>query len=88
MTAALNNSGTTAAWRCSRTGATGSPQAKLPPAPPRPQGIERNVVVTLWEVDTDKSFIHDVISTNERNPTANAYGPVYAPTLLSGRFGL
>ena len=36
---------------------------EVPPAPPRPQGIERNVVITLWEIDTDKSFIHDVIST-------------------------
>jgi len=51
---------------------------ELPPVPPRPQGIERNAVVTLWEVDTDHSFIHDVVSTNERNITDNAYGPVYA----------
>jgi hypothetical protein len=51
---------------------------ELPPAPPRPQGIERNFVVTLWEVDTDRSFIHDVVSTNERRITDNAYGPVYA----------
>jgi hypothetical protein len=51
---------------------------EVPPAPPRPQGIERNVVITLWEVDTDKSFIHDVVSTNERSITDNAYGPVYA----------
>ena len=50
---------------------------EVPPAPPRPQGVERNAVVTLWEVDTDKSFIHDVVSTNERNITQNAYGPVY-----------
>jgi hypothetical protein len=57
---------------------------ELPPVPPRPQGIERNVVVTLWEVDTDKSFIHDIVSTDERNPTTNAYGPVYASDFLSG----
>src|SRR6202142_1045286 len=57
---------------------------ELPPAPPRPQGIERNVVVTLWEVDTEKSFIHDVVSTNELNPTENAYGMVYASDFLSG----
>jgi hypothetical protein len=58
----------------------------VPPAPPRPQGIERNVVITLWEVDTDKSFIHDVVSTNERNPTENAYGPVYAADFEVGRY--
>jgi hypothetical protein len=51
---------------------------EVPAAPARPQGVERNAVITLWEVDTDKSFIHDVISTNERRITDNAYGPVYA----------
>jgi hypothetical protein len=59
-------------------------KGELPPTPPRPQGVERNVVVTLWEVDTDKSFIHDVVSTDERNPTTNANGPVYASDFLSG----
>jgi hypothetical protein len=59
---------------------------EVPPAPPRPQGIERNVVITLWEIDTDRSFIHDVISTNDEwNPTANAYGPVYAPDFASAQ---
>jgi len=50
---------------------------EVPPAPPRPQGIERNVVITLWDFGTDKSFFHDVVSTDERNPTTNAYGPIY-----------
>ena len=27
---------------------------EVPPAPPRPQGVERNVVVTLWDFDTDR----------------------------------
>jgi hypothetical protein len=84
MTDALNNSGTTAAWRCSRIGATGLPQGEVPPAPPRPQGVERNVVVTLWEVDTDKSFIHDVDQHQRLESPANAYGPVYAPTFAVG----
>ena len=53
-------------------------RVRCPPAPPRPQGVERNVVITLWEIDTEKSFIHDVVSTNERKITDNAYGPVYA----------
>jgi len=52
---------------------------EIPPAPPRPQGIERNVVITLWDFGTDRSFIHDVASTDERNPTANAYGLIYGP---------
>jgi hypothetical protein len=57
---------------------------EVPPAPPRPQGIERNVVITLWDFGTDKSFVHDMISTDERNPTTNAYGPVYGPDRAAG----
>ncbi|SVE51194.1 uncharacterized protein METZ01_LOCUS504048, partial [marine metagenome] len=30
---------------------------EIPPAPPRPQGLERNVVVTLWDWGQDTSFI-------------------------------
>ena len=50
---------------------------ELPPVPPRPQGLERNVVVTLWDWGQDTSFIHDEIVTDKRNPTLNAYGPVF-----------
>ncbi|MGY2906245.1 carboxypeptidase-like regulatory domain-containing protein [Bradyrhizobium sp. URHC0002] len=45
--------------------------------PPRPTGIERNVVVTSWEWATEKHFVHDLISSDRRNPTVNAYGPLY-----------
>ncbi len=45
--------------------------------PPRPQGIERNIVVTLWEWGSDHTYLHDPISTDKRNPTVNAYGPIY-----------
>ena len=50
---------------------------ELPPAPPRPHGVERNVVVTLWDWGQDSSFIHDEIATDKRNPRLNAGGPVY-----------
>jgi hypothetical protein len=50
----------------------------VPPAPPRPAGVERNVVVTLWDVGDDHSFMHDQISTDKQHPTVNAYGPNYA----------
>jgi hypothetical protein len=60
----------------------------VPPAPPRPQGIERNVVITLWDFGTDKSFVHDVVSTDERNPTANAYGPIYGPDFSAGAIAI
>jgi hypothetical protein len=51
---------------------------ELPSAPPRPQGIERNVVITLWDWADPKAYLHDLVSTDRRNPTINANGPVYA----------
>ncbi len=45
--------------------------------PPRPQGLERNIVVTSWEWGTDKQYLHDLIASDNRNPTVNAYGPLY-----------
>lgn len=57
---------------------------ELPEVPPRPQGPERNVVVTLWDWADEKLFVHDEISTDKRNPTINANGPIYGVTELSG----
>jgi hypothetical protein len=45
--------------------------------PPRPQGVERNIVVTSWEWGTEKQFTHDLISSDRRYPTVNSYGPLY-----------
>jgi len=45
--------------------------------PPRPQGVERNVVVTSWEWGTEKQFTHDLISSDRRYPTVNSYDPLY-----------
>ena len=50
---------------------------ELPPAPPRPQGLERNVVTTQWDWADPKAYLHDEISTDKRNPTVNANGPIY-----------
>jgi hypothetical protein len=50
----------------------------VPPAPPRPKGVERNVVVTLWDVGDDHSFMHDQVSTDKNRPTVNGGGRVYA----------
>ena len=50
---------------------------EVPPAPPRPQGIERNLVLTLWEWGGPATFAHDELSTDKRNPTANANGLIY-----------
>jgi len=51
---------------------------ELPTAtPPRPQGRERNVVITMWDWADPKVYLHDEISTDKRNPTVNANGPIY-----------
>ena len=50
---------------------------ELPEAPPRPQGVERNVVVTQWDWADPKVYLHDEISTDKRNPTVNANGLIY-----------
>ena len=53
-------------------------KGELPPArPERPQGLERNVVITSWEWHTEKQYLHDLIASDRRDPTVNAYGPLY-----------
>jgi hypothetical protein len=47
--------------------------------PPRPQGIERNLVVTAWEWSTPDKYLHDLISSDRRHPTVNANGKLYGP---------
>ena len=50
----------------------------LPAAkPPRPQGVERDIVITAWEWGSADTYLHDLISTDKRNPTVNAYGPLF-----------
>jgi hypothetical protein len=57
---------------------------ELPPVPPRPAGIERNVVVTVWDLSVP-AFDHAPISTDRRNPSVNAYGPVYVTDWWAGQ---
>jgi hypothetical protein len=45
--------------------------------PPRPQGLERNIVVTTWDWSTPDKYLHDLISTDNRHPTVNANGLLY-----------
>ena len=53
-------------------------KGELPKSKPtRPQGVERNIVVTSWEWSTEKHYLHDLIASDRRNPTVNAYGPLY-----------
>jgi hypothetical protein len=59
-------------------------KGELPHAkPPRPQGVERNIVVTTWDWLDDKHYLHDLIASDRRFPTVNAYGPVYGSTEVS-----
>ena len=56
---------------------------ELPPTPPRPQGVERNVVITEWDWADPKAYLHDEIATDKRNPTLNASGLIYGAAELS-----
>jgi hypothetical protein len=46
-------------------------------APPRPQGRERNVVITLWDWADPHAYLHDEIASDKRSPMVNPNGPVY-----------
>lgn len=59
-------------------------KGELPQKPPRPQGVERNAVISQWEWGDAKTFVHDEIATSKVNPTINAYGLVYGTQELSG----
>lgn len=45
--------------------------------PERPQGEERNIVVTTWDWSQPNKYLHDLISSDRRKPTVNAYGKLY-----------
>jgi hypothetical protein len=59
---------------------------EIPPAPPRPQGVERNVVITQWDWADPKAYLHDSVSTDRRNPTLNANGLIYGSLELSADY--
>jgi hypothetical protein len=45
--------------------------------PTRPQGVERNVVISVWDWSGPHYYLHDEIATDKRNPTVNANGPIF-----------
>jgi predicted small secreted protein len=59
---------------------------EVPQTPPRPQGVERNVVITEWDWADPKAYLHDLVSTDRRHPTVNADGPVYGALELSADY--
>ncbi len=54
---------------------------EIPPAPPRPRGAERNLVLTMWEWANETSYVHDEITTDKRQPTVNPNGLVYGVSI-------
>jgi hypothetical protein len=59
---------------------------EVPPTPPRPQGLERNVVITQWDWADPKVYLHDEVSTDRRNPTLFPNGPIYGSLELSADY--
>jgi len=59
---------------------------EVPEPPKRPQGIERNIVITQWDWADPKAYLHDVVSTDRRKPTVNANGKLYGALELSADY--
>ena len=59
---------------------------EVPAPPPRPQGVERNVVITEWDWADPKAYLHDEVSTDRRHPTLNANGSLYGSLELSADY--
>ncbi len=54
---------------------------EMPPAPPRPKGKERNLVITQWNWGDKFTYAHDEVATDRNNPRRNANGPVWGVDL-------
>lgn len=61
-------------------------EGEVPEAPPRPQGIERNVVITQWDWADEKTYLHDLVSTDRRKPTINPNGSLYGSAEVSADY--
>jgi hypothetical protein len=86
MSAALNQLGRQRALAMFADWTDRITAGEVPPAPPRPQGIERNVVITEWDWADPKAYLHDVVATDRRNPTLNANGVLYGSLELSADY--
>jgi hypothetical protein len=58
-------------------------KGEVPQTPPRPQGLERNVVITEWDWADPKAYLHDEVSTDRRESDQNANGLIYGALELS-----
>jgi hypothetical protein len=61
-------------------------EGEVPEAPPRPQGLERNVVITQWDWADPKTYLHDLVSTDRRKPTINPNGSLYGAAEVSADY--
>jgi hypothetical protein len=52
-------------------------------SPPRPVGVERNLVITVRDWLDARHYLHDLTTTDRRHPTVNANGLIYGDTELS-----
>ena len=55
----------------------------VPQMPPRPQGAERNAVITEWAWGDAFTYAHDEVATDKRKPTVNGNGIVYGVDLAN-----
>jgi hypothetical protein len=54
--------------------------------PARPAGVERNLVLSLWDWSTPAAYMHDEVSTDKRNPQLNPRGLIYGSPELSSDY--
>jgi len=58
-------------------------KGEVPEAPPRPAGIERNIVLTSWDWGNGR-YVHDLIVSDRNDPTMNPNGAIYGITAMHG----
>ena len=52
----------------------------IPAQPPRPLGVERNLVVSLWDWGAVNGFVHDQAPADRRNPVVKPGTLIYGPS--------
>ena len=52
---------------------------EVPAEPPRPTGIQRNLVISMWDWGPINAFIHDAAPADKRNPVVTPGTLIYGP---------
>ncbi len=58
---------------------------EVPVAPPRPDGVEQNIVLTQWGWSNPAGFVHDNVTTDKRTPTMYPNGQLFGVAQGQGR---